>query len=140
MPQIEDILYTALSLGVTEEVFDRVSKLKAQHKHTELAKLYSLALDQAINQKLLIKLNNQNKNKTMEEYNTNISQITIMNDCIVMLNKDKSTHVIYYDQGSIQRKAMVHAMIELAQDIITISIEEDNQPHQQDPNQLQLDL
>ena len=47
MSQIEDIMYSAIRLGITKQMFDRVSQLKkeSKHKHTMLSELYSLAFD-----------------------------------------------------------------------------------------------
>ena len=44
-------MYSAIRLGITKQMFDRVSQLKkeSKHKHTMLSELYSLAFDDITN-------------------------------------------------------------------------------------------
>ena len=50
MTTIEDILYEAHHLGITEEVFKNVSKLKSKEKHkfTDLNTIYTKAFNKVV--------------------------------------------------------------------------------------------
>ena len=51
MSNIEEIIYSAMELGISKQVFDRVSQLKreSKHKYTMLSELYNLAFDDITN-------------------------------------------------------------------------------------------
>ena len=83
-----------------------------------------------------------------------VTQISIVNDVVLIETKrhmsdeglqelvdgqpiKRSTHVVSSKEGPIHRRAMLHAMLELAQDIV---MDLNTYSEQSDPNQTKMEL